>query len=337
MIYFGVSEESENGPSAHLMVLDPATDAVTELGDVLSQLKKLGIRCRGQNKIHTKILQAADGMLYFASLDESGENEDGSKLPVEGSHLWRLQPGSHEWEHLGHQQDAILACAVSGKFVYYLGYFGHVLYQYDTRQNRITNSVRVGSVGGHTTRNFLANEQGHVFVPRVRAGKAELVEFDEDLHEVKSFPLKGYSLSPDSLSHGIVGLAALKEGAWLFTTDRGRLYRLDSRSSGAVLTDFGWLHPRGECYPACLFSSDGETQVVALANTVSRGEPKYDWIAYDLRLEQGKAAPVSMSCDGSGVLAYGSFTRDDAGRFYIGGRYLNPEGKQVPAIWCVEP
>jgi hypothetical protein len=36
------------------------------------------------------------------------------------------------------------------------------------------------------------------------------------------------------------------------------------------------------------------------------------------------------------VLVYGSTTRDDAGRCYVGGRYMIGE-KSVPALWSVEP
>ncbi|CAN5229328.1 hypothetical protein BH11PLA2_BH11PLA2_21480 [soil metagenome] len=339
-IYLGVSLDGVDLPSAQLLEYNPASDEFAKCGDALQQLQNLNLAKpgEGQNKIHTKILQAADGLLYFASMDESGENEDGSKLPTFGSHLWRLKPGERSWQHLGHVPEAILASAVSGKFVYFLGYYGHVLYQFDTTLNKITNQVRVGSVGGHTTRNFLADDRGHVFVPRVTKDGASLVEFDEDLHEVNSVPLADYSTTPDASSHGIVGVTPLKGGSWCFVTDRGRLYRLDPRATGTTVTDLGHLHPQGESYSAALFCPDGETKLLAVGHRQPKGEPSYECIQFDLTTKTATATPLTMPIPGEhrAVLVYGSFTRDDAGRCYLVGRYLS--GMQsVPAVWGLMP
>jgi hypothetical protein len=90
-LWFGVCA-ADDGHSAHLMELDPATGGMRDRGDVLSALEAAGrLRPReGQIKIHTKILQASDGHMYFASTDEEGEREDGGAPPRWGSHLWRF-------------------------------------------------------------------------------------------------------------------------------------------------------------------------------------------------------------------------------------------------------
>ena len=70
--------------------------------------------------------------------------------------------------------EALIAVATGGPYVYSLGYFNHVLYQFDTRTKRI-RSVAVGAAGGHVSRNFFVDDRGHAFVSRVtRSGSGEL-------------------------------------------------------------------------------------------------------------------------------------------------------------------
>ncbi len=323
-IYYGVSTDGDELLSAHLVEYDPETGRATDRGGAVENLKRLGLARpnENQNKIHSKIWQAADGYLHFASMDEGGENEDGSKAPTFGSHLWRMKPGEDEWEHLAEVREAVIASAVGGKYVYYLGYFGHVLHQWDTERGRFAGTVRVGSVGGHTTRNILADPRGHVFVPSVTAAKVELVEFDESLREVAVFPIAGYGTAPDSSSHGIVGFAPLKDDGFAFVTDKGRLYRLTPRATGSALVELGNIHPDGECYCASLFSTDGETAVMGIGRRPGPGEPKYEWLTFDLRTRRSMAKPLVIPAEGRDVLVYGSATRDDEGRFYLGGRAL---------------
>ena len=69
-----------------------------------------------QMKIHSKPVQANDGFLYFASMDEYGEKEDGTRLPFYGSNLWRIRANvskniiaETEWEHLLALPEGIIA------------------------------------------------------------------------------------------------------------------------------------------------------------------------------------------------------------------------------------
>ncbi len=333
-IYFGVSTEGDARLSAHLIEYDPATGQATDRGGAVENLTRLGLAKPGenQNKIHAKIWQAADGWLHFASKDEGGEAEDGSKPPTFGSHLWRVRPEGGEWEHLAEVREAVVASAVGGKFVFYLGYFDHVLYRWDAERGELAGRVRVGSVGGHTTRNILADSRGHAYVPRVTAEKVELIEFDESLREVAAFPLAGYDTAPNSTSHGIVGVAALNDDGVAFTTDRGRLYRLVPRATGTALVDLGPIHPDGECYCPSLVSWDGESVVAGLG----RRSGEWSWLTFDLRTRKGSVRAVDVPADGTDVLVYGSATRDDNGRLYLGGRSV-VEGRSAARAWALVP
>jgi hypothetical protein len=346
-IYIGVSTDGDDYLSAHLVELDPETGTTTLRGGAVENLKRLGLNRpnENQNKIHTKIWQARDGYLYFASLDEGGENEDGSQLPTFGSHLWRVKPGESEWEHLAEVREAVIASAMGGRYLYYLGYYGHVLYQWDTQTGRMSNRVRVGSVGGHTTRNIIADDRGHVFVPRVSATeptRVELVEFDEQLQELARTPLDGYSTAPDPSSHGIVGVVPMKNDGVVFITDRGRLYRITPRATGSAVVDLGYFHPDGETYTATLFTYDGESSVVGIGHKPTAQLPNYEWITYDLKTRKAKAekiAPPIPGSDSKSILIYGCTTRDEDGRMYLAGRFIRKEGEQqsVPIVWQVSP
>jgi hypothetical protein len=329
-LYFGVSCDGAK-PSAQLLSFKPDSGVFETMGDAVKATGTPGI---GQAKIHTKILQAEDGYLYFASMDEEGEKEDGSQLPTYGSHLFRTKPGSARWELLKHVPEGVVTAGTNGRYVYFLGYFGHVLYQWDIRTAKWA-SARVGSLGGHICRNLVVDRQGHVFVPRVKAGDARLVEYDEYLLEVRTTPLSDYSISNDADSHGIVGVAAMADGSVCFTTDQGRLYR--TGPSGVV--DLGPIHPQGRCYPAGLFCVDGGRYLVAFASMPGRKDMEYEVIVRDLDTKTSVAAPVAFPVEAGArnVLVYGSTTRDDAGAMYLVGRYTRP-GSTVtfsPCIWKV--
>lgn len=162
-IWMGVTSNDDKTPSARLFEFDPASGTVVDRGNVLGELERLGLKRPGekQMKIHSRIAQMPDDNLYFASMDESGENADGSRLPDWGGHLWRVGP-SGRWEHLAAAREALIAVAGGGPFVYALGYFNHVVYQYDTRTGAV-KAKTVGAAGGHVSRNFFADERGHVF------------------------------------------------------------------------------------------------------------------------------------------------------------------------------
>lgn len=101
-IWFAVCSAGIEIPSAHLFSYDPTTNKTTNRGDTVSWLKKLGIwrDGEGQMKIHSKIVEADDGFVYFASMDEQGEDAGRMDYPKWGGHLWRINRRTNTWEHL---------------------------------------------------------------------------------------------------------------------------------------------------------------------------------------------------------------------------------------------
>ena len=80
----------------------------------------------------------------------------------------------------------------------------------------------------------------------------------------------------------------------------------------------------------------GESTVMGIGRRPGPGEPKYDWISFDLRTKRSTARPLAVPADGRDVLVYGSATRDDAGHFYLGGRaVVGNLGKAL--AWKVVP
>jgi hypothetical protein len=337
-IWIGVTSDAQgDSGSAHLFELDPAVGELVDRGNVLSELERLRLRRPGetQMKIHSKIVQAADGRLYFTSMDESGEKDDGSKMPTWGGHLWRLD-AAHGWHHLAAVPQALIAAAVGGRFVYTLGYFNHVLFQFDTRSGRMA-SATIGAAAGHVSRNFFADQRGHVFVPRiVRAGdhnEAFLVELDDSLATVGSTPLDEYFDHGLDDSHGIVAIHPDGSDGWYFTTGKGRLYHEEPQATGpSRVSDLGWFHPAGSRYTPSLFRDPVSGTLYGVAYDSSQSSKTFEWVT---RRSDGSVSVVplpygSASTFPSGAVLYGSMTRDTAGRFYVvGSMHLKPVVLQV--------
>ncbi len=338
-IWVGVSAESP-GHSAHLLEFDPQAAAWHDRGSVLDQLQAAGLYSQGEGqvKIHSKIVPGADGWLYFASMDEEGETIEGA-VPRWGGHLWRVHPDTHRWQHLLAVAEGLIAVSGVGRYMYALGYWGHVLYQYDTATGA-SRRVVVGSVPGHVSRNFLADVRGHAYVPRVVAGpggrvSAALVEYDSALKEVASTPLESYfggTASPQN-NHGIVGLAYLADGRLLFTTHRGQLYLIEPKAEGpAAVVALGWFHPDGETYAPSLFALDGDSLI---AGVTQRGGT-YQWVVFELKTRiAGAFALDTMGL--RSVLLYGSVTRDNAGRAYVVGWASRGTGGIRPLVLQIDP
>ncbi len=283
-IWVGVSSWSGE-VGAHLLQYDPDTDEWYDRGAVLEQLRAAGVYRAGesQTKIHSKIVPAEDGWLYFASTDEEGEVE-GSVPPRWGAHLWRIHPDSYQWQHLAAVPEGLVAVSGVGRYIYALGYWNHVLYQLDTA-TRDLKRVVVGSADGHVSRNFLADARGHAYVPRVQAraggaATAALVEYDSELREVAVTPLEHYlgKGSPSS-NHGIVGLAYLPDGRLLFTTHLGHLYVVEPKGAQpAKVAAAGWFHPSGQSYAPSLFPLGGNRLVAGVASRDSQ----FEWVVFEL-------------------------------------------------------
>lgn len=337
-IWVGVSATS-NGMSAHLFEYDPDTDVWRDHGSVTERLKAAGLyhKGEGQIKIHSRIITGGDGWLYFASTDEEGERAEVSMPPRWGAHLWRVHPERHVWEHLLAVPEGLVAVAGVGRYIYTLGYWGHVLYQYDTTTGE-SKRVVVGSVGGHISRNFVADVRGHTYVPRLIAqpggASVALVEYDPNLREVAASPLE-YYLSKGSLdmNQGIVGLAYLPDRRILFVTQVGYLYSIEPNDTEpASVRALGWLHPDGGAYTPSLFAMGGSTWVAG----VTSGKGAFEWVVADLRAGFSAAFPLDTK-NLKKVLLYGSVSRDNAGRVYVGGWAEQDSSHQRPLVLQIDP
>ena len=333
-MWIGVSASSPR-MSAHLIQYDPEADVMRDRGAVVDQLKAAGVHRagEGQIKIHSRIIPADDGWLYFASTDEDGEREDGTVLPRWGGHFWRVDPDTGTWQHLWAAPEGLVAASGVGRYVFVLGYWNHVLYQHDTATGK-TRSTVVGSVGGHVSRNFLADASGHAYVPRLTRspqGKVTvaLVEYDSELQELAATPLEYYAGKGSiAENHGITGLTYLADGRMAFTTHRGYLYLIEPQPGrAATVVPVGWFHPRPETYAPSLFAVDGRR---FLAGVTQPGR-RFDWVVFDLQARKSTAHPLDTKGLKS-VLLYGSVGRDNAGRFYVGGWAPNPAGGERPLL-----
>ena len=332
-LWFGVCAVNDHF-SAHLMEYDPTANRIADRGDVLSALSAVRRLHpgEGQIKIHSKLIQADDGHLYFTSTDEEGEAEDGSAPPRWGSHLWRVRPENPVWEHLLAVPEGLTCAGGAGRWIYALGYWNHVLYRYDT-QTGDTLRREVGSVGGHMCRSLVIDANGHAYVPRVTPAEsgvtARLIEFDHNLIEIASLPLEHYADGQTPAdAHGIIGYTFLANRSIVFATGVGQLYLISPNETGpATVHPLGWFHPAGRAYTPSLFTWDGINSIAGIGMPAGGS---WDWVVFDLNTGKSTAAPFPHGL-GYPPLLYGSQTRDDQGRFYLVGR-RRKDGNKLPVI-----
>lgn len=328
-IYMGLSESYSDPRSASMVRWRPENQRVEVIGNVLQALQQANMAEAGasQGKIHSQFVSASDGFLYFTSFDEAGESD--SQLPTWGGHLWRFDPVKAMWEHLLHTPEALIAINTDGHYVYALGYWGHVLYQYDTATGRV-HKTEVGSVPGHVSRQLLVDGEGHVYVPKLIPAANEqgfvavLAELDNRLNVVHEFPLPEYSDNRMSSYRGIVGFTTMKNGDVFFTLHKGQLFRLHAEGSkDTKLEKIGFFNPAGEANIPSLFSIDGE-QFVMGASRRSGSEP--EWLIYETTSGTTVSYPMPELAD---FLFFGTQVKDESGAMYLVGQHNNTRSPKV--------
>lgn len=349
-VWFSPCSHDDDHPSAHLFEYDLAADKATDRGNVISELKRCGKYRPGelQAKIHSRIVQAGDGHLYFASMDETDESARSNTPPKWGSHLWRVRLPARKWDHLLSVPEGLVAVTAGERHVYALGYWGHVLYQYDTQTGR-SRSVKVGAVNGNISRNIFTDSRGHVYVPRItgprrrrrrRRGRTQvtLVEFDSALKELAATPLEHYPAHGAS-SLGISGFAPLPDGSIAFVTHSGYLYTVTPAGGGpAKVAPVGYLHPGGSSSAWSLFAGRGGRYLAA----VVKFDGRHEWVVYDLKTGKGRAfgfrlsSPAPVALDGKTML-FGSATYDRLGNLYVSGRLSRARNRSAPLLLQVSP
>lgn len=336
-IYFGVSSYYQYDNNSFLYQFDPKTNETVFQGDTITQLKKAGLYSPGvsQNKLHSKFYQADDGYLYFASFDENGESVSKEILPTHGGHLWRKKPDSTEWEHLLATNEALIALNTDGRYVYALGYWGHVLYQYDILTRRF-NRMSIGSKKGHISRNFLIAPNGHVFIPQIieladEQYATELLELDNKLNAVTTHTIEHYFSDKKYVDHGIVGYANTRKGHIFFNTGAGALYKLELQENRSYQLQFKrfWAdQDTSAVYMPSLFTLDGDSFIVGMGKAY--GEDLYSWFIY----EESTDTSVNYQLDDivSSKLLYGSVTKDHKGNMYVVGVDRSDRQKHRPIV-----
>jgi hypothetical protein len=336
-IYFGISSNSKNVGTAFLYQYSPQSNNMINQGDVISQLKNAGLYKKevSQNKLHSKFYQADDGYLYFTSFDEKGENDEEGILPKHGGHIWRKKPNDLNWQHLLATKEGVIAVNTDGRYVYVLGYWDHILYQYDTQIQKF-NKIRVGAINGHISRNFLVSQNGHVFVPKVEFSAnntliVNLNEYDSALDLVASTPLEHYLYDSKHSQHGIVSYINMKNGDIYFVTAVGALYKISRTNNNRHQVSFEvFLSETDEAggYFPSLFSINGENFLVALGRLAN--SKHYSWLVYETSTKT-IAIDDLKSLDNKKLL-YGSVTRDNSGRLYVVGLDKSNRSKHQPLI-----
>lgn len=323
-IYIGMSSHGGDYGSAYLYQLEPKTERLIAQSDVITQLKLNNVYRNGmrQNKLHSKFYQADDGYIYFSSFDEGGEAEGIN--PTWGGNLWRKRPHDLNWEHLLATEEALVAVNTNGRYVYALGYWNHVLYQYDIKTSNISR-ITVGSVKEHVTRNFLVDELGHAYIPELVMNdfneiQIQLVEFDEKLNKVGSYFMPSYKNDDISSHHGIVAYTTMRNGDIYFTTADGGLYQISPFEKGEQKLRYkGMMHPEGEAYIAFLSPVDGINLIRAISKRkLSENKFEIESLSYEVNLNLTHVKKLPL-IDINKPLIYGSNTRSNNGDSYMVG------------------
>jgi hypothetical protein len=130
----------------------------------------------------------------------------------------------------------------------------------------------------------------------------------------------------------MTGPAYLPDGRIVFSTHVGQLYVDEPRADApARVSALGWLHPQGQGYAPSLFSFGGSEWLAG----VVRRQKGFEWVVYEMRTRLSAAFPLDT--EGLRVLLYGSTSRDDAGRVYVGGWAANGHGGQRPLLLQIDP
>ena len=352
-IYFGAAGYGVDDPSAHLLRYDPSTGKSVDLGGINSVLTRLGIRRtidydETQMKIHSKIFQAADGNVYFSSQDEHDEKGDGSGNARFGGRLFALDPRNDQWTCILTAPEGLIAAACERRHVYAMGYFGNVIYRYDTKTKE-TRSIKLGTMGGHVSRNIFVDANEHLFAARLTPGssindpgttrvgtslvRSTLVELDPELEIVHEWPLEDYAPTLDTDSHGITGFCRLSGGDIVFITHSGAIWLLKSDVVGDQrLQRLGWMHHEGPAYVASLFSPLGERFVGGFVQT----NGAYEWVIYDIEQRASTRLRLAQQdqriLETPGLLLYGCDTLDRNANAYVVGWKRIPRGYGPIAI-----
>jgi hypothetical protein len=339
--------------SAALFRYEPNLKRFESLGLGNNQLDLLKVRRKidwpeTQMKIHSKIYQAADGRMYFSTQDEHDEASDGSRNALYGGRLMAMDPKTKVWESIHTAPEGLIALSARGRYVVAQGYFGHVLYQYDTTSKSI-RSVKLGTYKGHSSRNIFMDFRSHVYGILARIAhsyefdgvyqigqdrvRVSLVELNTHLEEVNEWPLSDYEPTGSTDSHGLTGFCEMQDGSIVFVTHSGALWQIRHIDGQVHLEKLGWMHPKGKSYCASLYAPGGERYICGICGI---GEGKYEWVVFDAQYKRSVVLPLDSKSlellQEPKLLLYGSDTLDDSGCGYLVGRKQSAQGNAMEPV-----
>lgn len=124
----------------------------------------------------------------------------------------------------------------------------------------------------------------------------------------------------------------LPDGRLLFSKRIGHLYLIEPAVTPARVQPLGWLHTSGSAYTPSLFALGGSDWI----GGVVQRQAGFDCVLFELKTHA--SAAVALDTKGlKDVLRYGSISRDDAGRAYVGGCMTNGRGGQRPLLLQLDP
>ncbi|WP_395344648.1 hypothetical protein PN836_007755 [Ningiella sp. W23] len=321
-LFFAVSSYQQDNNSASLLKYIPDSALTIPRSDVITQLASEGNLDDDiiQDRIQGNMAMAEDGYLYFVSMDYKTETRE--KQSLYGGRLWRKLPQSTNWDLVLNSDASLATVHTHGQFVYTLGHWGHVLYQYNTQTQRSTN-IPVGSVPGHYSRDFLVDASGSIFVPRIEKLQdgeinAVLVEIDESLGVADFHPLNHYWNGDGFGNHGIVSQTLMENGELYFVTSGGYLYKITQNEVGRnVVHELGLFDTQQtNMYISALYSPDNNSLLVGLGR--SKEHDEYRWFIRELNTQTTVSYPI-VEMPKQSLLLYGAGKNEQGLPLIVGG------------------
>ena len=194
-----------HGCDGHMVMFDPATDRVTDIGDLTRLAGEATLRVGPQSKIHAKFGEGTDGRIYFGT--HAGLWFDyarvGMKEGYPGAHWMAYDPKTGKVEDfgIGPRYEGINTGAYDPKFnrIYGLTHpRGHFVY-YDVGSGKYVDKGRMNNWES-ICRTLGIDDEGNVYGS---FGAGQIYKYDPRTDEIVELPLhipirpKGVSLGRD--------------------------------------------------------------------------------------------------------------------------------------------
>ena len=194
-----------HGCDGHMVMYDPATDRVTDIGNLTRLAGEVNLRIGPQSKIHAKFGEGTDGRIYFGTHAGFWFNyaRVGTKEGYPGAHWMAYDPKTGKVEDfgIGPRYEGINTGAYDSKFnrIYGLTHpCGHFVY-YDVASRESVDKGRINNWES-ICRTLGIDDEGNVYG---NFGAGQIYKYDPRSDEIIELPLhipirpKGVSLGRD--------------------------------------------------------------------------------------------------------------------------------------------